>query len=83
MITHTNETKTGNKCSFSITKSDDTIVMSREKQCDVGQFETMKYFEHEGKMDKLTLSVLIIDNVKGGGGERECSGAASSHRDNK
>jgi hypothetical protein len=28
----------------------------------------MKYFEQEGKMVKLTWSVLIFDNVKGGVG---------------
>ncbi len=80
VIAHTNATNAGNNCSFSITKSDDTIVMSHNKQCNVGQFKTMKYFEHEGKMDKHTWSVLIFDNVKGGG---ECGGAASSHRDYK
>ena len=44
----------------------------------------MKYFEQEGKMDKLTRSVLIFDNFKGGWeGEDECDGAASSHLNNK
>ncbi len=41
--------------------------MSRKKQQDMGRFEAMKHFEQEGKMDKLTWSVLIFDNVKGGG----------------
>ena len=65
MTAHTNVMNAGNKSSFSITKSDDTIAMSRKKQCDMGRFEAMKYFEREGKMDKLTWSVLVIfDNVK-------------------
>jgi len=67
VIAHTNATNAGNKHSFSRTKSDDTIAMSRKKQQDMGRFEAMKYFEQEGKMDKLTWSVLIFDNVKGGG----------------
>jgi hypothetical protein len=40
----------------------------------------MKHFEQEGKMDKLTWSVLIFDNVKGGGW---VCGAASSRLDKK
>ena len=68
VIAHTNATNAGNKRSFSRTKSEDTIAMSRKKQRDMGRFEAMKYFEQEGKMDKLTWSVLIFDNVKGGGG---------------
>ena len=43
------------------------IAMSRKRQRDVGRFEAMKYFEKEGKMDKLTWSVMLFDNVKGGG----------------
>ena len=73
MIAHTNATNAGNKRSFSRTKSEDTIAMSRKKQRDMGRFEAMKYFEQEGNMDKLTWSVIIFDNVKGGGeGVDEC-----------
>jgi hypothetical protein len=60
VIAHTNATNAGNKRSFSSsTKRDDTLAMSRKKQCDVGQFEAMKYFEQEEKMDKFTWSVNI------------------------
>ena len=42
--------------------------MSRKRQRDVGRFEAMKYFEKEGKMEKLTWSVILFDNIEGGGG---------------
>ncbi len=54
VIAHTIATNAGNKHSFSRTKSDDMIAMSRKMQRDMGRFEEMKYFEQEGKMDKLT-----------------------------
>ncbi len=70
--------------SFSTTKSENTIAMSRKRQRDEGRFEAMQYFEKEGKMNKLTWSVILFDNVEGGGDEGgECDGAASSHLDNK
>ena len=58
------------------------IAMSRKRQRDVGRFEAMKYFEKEGKMDKLTWLVSIFDNVKAGGrGRSREDGATSSHLD--
>jgi hypothetical protein len=43
VIAHTKATNAGNKLSFSRTKSEDTIAMSRKKQRDMGRFEAMKY----------------------------------------
>ncbi len=54
VIAHTNATNAGNKRSFSRTKSDDMIAMSRKMQRNMGQFEEIKYIEQEGEMDKLT-----------------------------
>ena len=53
VIAHTNVMNAGNKRSFSITKSDDTIAMSRKKQRDMGRFEAMKYLNKRGRWTNL------------------------------
>ena len=67
VIAHTNATNSGNKQSFSVAKVEDTISTRQKKQCDIGRYEAMQYFEKEGKMNKLTWLVLIFDNIKGAG----------------
>jgi hypothetical protein len=67
VIAHTNAINLGNKQSFSVAKVEDTISTRQKKQCDIGQYEAMQYFEKEGKMNKLTWLVLIFDNIKGAG----------------
>ena len=67
VIAHTNATNLGNKQSFSVAKVEDTISTRKKKQCDIGQYEAMQYFENEGKINKLTWLVLIFDNIKGAG----------------
>jgi hypothetical protein len=60
VIAHTNATSVGNKRSLSTAKSEDTIAMGRKRQRDMGRFEAMQFFEKEGKMDKLTWSVVAM-----------------------
>ncbi len=67
VIAHTDATNLGNMQSFSVAKVEDTISTHQKKQCDIGRYEAMQYFEKEGKMNKLTWLVLIFDNDKGAG----------------
>ncbi len=57
--------------------------MHQKKQHDMGQYEAMKYFKKEAKMNKLTWLVLIFDNVRRRDG-KECIGLAMlCHLENK
>ncbi len=84
VIAHTDATNLGNKQSFSVAKVEDTILTCQKKQCGIGQYKAIQYFEKEGKMNKLTWLVLIFDNIKGVGEGNECDGSAMScHLENK
>jgi hypothetical protein len=76
VIAHTKAMNAGNKHSFSVTKIGNSILMRQKKQQDMGQYEAMIYFEKEAKMNELTWLVLIFDNVKGGGEEKDYEGSA-------
>jgi hypothetical protein len=54
VIAHTSATNAGNKRSFSVMKVEDAISTRQKRQCDMGRYEGMKYFDKEMKIKKLT-----------------------------
>ncbi len=61
-------TDEGNKQKLSEIKVD--ILSTKQKlQCKEGQFKWIKYFD-DVKEEKLTWAEIILDDVKGGGGEK-------------
>jgi sulfur transfer complex TusBCD TusB component (DsrH family) len=70
VIDHTSVTNTGNKCSFSVAKVEDAILIRQKRQHDMGRFEAMKYFDKE--VNKKVTWLVIFNDVKARGEREEC-----------
>ena len=49
----------------------DAILTKQKRQHDMGQYETMKYFDKDAKIKKLTW-LVIFDDIKAGEEGEEC-----------